>query len=159
MLEDYVVNNLSLLFPGLELVSRNERIANKWTFDIHAKDSHGLNYFIEVKNSECNRINIGQIVEYKANIAKVDSEAKIVLVCRDVNTSIKELLKKIGVGRCTTVQNCMFLGMVIMTWQLIKYCKKRGITLLSTTRWQHYRNVILCHSMLAFNKSFKMNQR
>ena len=97
MLEDYVVNNLSLLFPGLELVSRNERIANKWTFDIHAKDSHGRNYFIEVKNSECNRINIGRIVEYKANMAQVDSEAKIVLVCRDVKASIKELLKKIGV--------------------------------------------------------------
>ena len=63
------------------------------------------------------------------------------------------------VGRCTIVQNCMFLGTVIMTWQLIKYCKKRGITLLSTTRWQHHRNVLLCHSMLAFTKSFKMNQR
>jgi predicted transcriptional regulator of viral defense system len=97
ILEDYVANNLSLLFPGLELISRNERFANKWTFDIHAKDQGGLNYFIEVKNSECNRINIGQIVEYKANMAKVDSEAKVVLVCKDVDASIKEILKKIGV--------------------------------------------------------------
>lgn len=100
-LEDYVANNLSYLFPGLKLVSCNERVANKWSFDIHAKDSGGLDYFIEVKNSECNRLNIGQIVEYKANLAKVTPEARIILVCKNVDSSIKDLLKKIGVDVLT----------------------------------------------------------
>lgn len=81
----------------MELVSRHEPAENRGTFDIHAKDSNGVDYFIEVKGSACNRLSIGQIVEYKANLAKVDSEAKIVLVCKDVDVSIKEILKKIGV--------------------------------------------------------------
>jgi predicted transcriptional regulator of viral defense system len=97
MLEDYVANNLSRLFPGLELVGRHERVGGKWIFDAHAKDSGGVDYFIEVKNSECNRLSIGQIVEYKANLAKVDPEAKIILVCKNVDASIKGVLKKIGV--------------------------------------------------------------
>jgi predicted transcriptional regulator of viral defense system len=80
----------------LDFVSRHEQVANR-VFDIHAKDSNGVDYFIEVKNSECNRLSIGQIVEYKANLAKVDPEAKIILVCKDVDASIKDVLKKIGV--------------------------------------------------------------
>jgi len=97
MVEDYVANNLSRLLPGLELVSRHERVADKWTFDIHAKDSTGIDYFIEVKSSECNRLSLGQIVEYKASLAKVDSEARIILVCKDVDASIKGVLKKAGI--------------------------------------------------------------
>ena len=67
--EDYVANNLSRLFPNLSIVSQHEQVANR-VFDIHAKDSNGVDYFIEVKNSECNRLNIGQIVEYKASLQK-----------------------------------------------------------------------------------------
>lgn len=80
----------------MDFVSRHEQVANR-VFDIHAKDSKGVDYFIEVKNSECNRLSIGQIVEYKASLAKVDPEAKIILVCKNVDASIKEVLKKIGV--------------------------------------------------------------
>jgi RecB family endonuclease NucS len=96
VIEEYVVNNLSRLFPNLDFVSRHEQVANRF-FDIHARDSNGIDYFIEIKNSECNRLSIGQIVEYKANLAKVTPEAKIILVCKNVDASIKDLLKKIGV--------------------------------------------------------------
>lgn len=96
VLEDYVANNLSRLFPNLGFVSQNEKAGNR-VFDIHAKDSKGVDYFIEVKNSECNRLNIGQIVEYKASLAKINSKAKIILVCKKVDASIKEVLKNIGV--------------------------------------------------------------
>jgi len=94
--EDYVANNLSKLFPNLSIVCQHEQVANR-VFDIHAKDSNGVDYFIEAKNSECNRLNIGQIVEYKASLAKVNPMAKIILVCRNVDESLKEVLKNLGV--------------------------------------------------------------
>lgn len=99
-IEDYIASNLSRLFSNLNFVSRHEQVANR-VFDIHAKDSNGIDYFIEVKTSECNRLSIGQIVEYKANLAKVDPEAKIILVCEYVDASIKDVLKKIGIDVLT----------------------------------------------------------
>ncbi len=96
-LEDYVVRNLSRLFPNLELINLNERVANKSTFDIHAKAPNGVDYYIEIKGSKCNRPSIGQIVEYKANLSKVNPKAKIILICRDINAELKETLKKIDV--------------------------------------------------------------
>jgi len=80
----------------LSIVSQHEQVANR-VFDIHAKDSNGFDYFIEVKTSECNRLNIGQIVEYKASLAKAEPMAKIILVCRKVDESLKEVLKNLGV--------------------------------------------------------------
>jgi predicted transcriptional regulator of viral defense system len=95
-LEDYVATNLSKLFPNLDFVSQQEQVADK-EFDIHAKDSKGVDYFIEVKNSECNRLNIGQIIEYKADLSKKFPEAKVILVCKNVDAPIKDLVRKIGV--------------------------------------------------------------
>jgi len=97
VLKDYIADNLSRLFPGLEFVSRHERVADKGIFDIHAKDLNGVDYCIEIKGTRCNRLTIGQIVEYKADLARVNSQARIILVCKDVDASLKELLKKIGV--------------------------------------------------------------
>jgi predicted transcriptional regulator of viral defense system len=95
-LEDYVADNLSRFSPDLSLVGRQGHVADR-RFDIHAKDSKGVDYYIEVKASECNRLSIGQIVEYKANLAKVAPKAKVILVCKDVDAEIKDVLKKIGV--------------------------------------------------------------
>jgi predicted transcriptional regulator of viral defense system len=80
----------------LSIISQHEQVANR-VFDIHAKDSNGVDYFIEVKNSECNRLNIGQIVEYKASLAKAEPKAKIILVCRNIDESLKEILKNLEV--------------------------------------------------------------
>jgi len=95
-LEDYVADNLSRFSLDLSLVGRQGQVADRG-FDIHARDSKGVDYYIEVKASECNRLSIGQIVEYKANLAKVAPKAKVILVCRDVDAEIKDVLKKIGV--------------------------------------------------------------
>jgi len=95
-LEDYIADNLSRFSPDLRLVSRHEQVADRG-FDIHAKDSKGVDYFIEIKSSECNRLSIGQIVEFKASLAEVAPKAKIILVCKDVDAAIKDILKKIGV--------------------------------------------------------------
>ena len=97
MLEDYIADNLPRFFPDLRVTSRNERVANGGRFDIHAKDSNGIDYYIEVKESRCNRLSTGQIVEYKANLSKVNPEAKIILICRDINPLLRETLKKIDV--------------------------------------------------------------
>lgn len=94
--EDYIANNLSGFFPNLHFVNQREQVADRG-FDIHAKDSNGVDYFIEVKNSECNRLNIGQIVEYKAELAMKIPEAKVILICKNVDASVKDLLRKIGV--------------------------------------------------------------
>ena len=95
-LADYVANNLYRFFPDAHFVSRREQGTDQG-FDIHAKTSKGVDYFFEIKNSECNRLNIGQIVEYKAKLAKKLPEAKIILICKNVDKSIKELVKQIGV--------------------------------------------------------------
>jgi predicted transcriptional regulator of viral defense system len=97
MLEDYIADNLPRFFPGIRVESRNERVANGGRFDIHAKDSKGIDYYIEVKESRCNRISIGQIVEYKANLYKVNPGARIILICRDIDPRLRETLKKIDV--------------------------------------------------------------
>ena len=97
MLEKYVADNLRLFFPNYKLIGRNERIANS-TFDIHAKAPNGTDYFIEVKASKCNRLSIGQMVEYKASLSKVKPDAKIILICKGVNPSLKETLKKIDIN-------------------------------------------------------------
>lgn len=100
--EDYVANNLPKLFPNLSLVNRHEQIANQ-VFDIHAKNSNGVDYFIEIKNSKCNRLNIGQIVEYKASLTKANPRAKIILVCKNADEPLKEVLKNLGVDIRTFV--------------------------------------------------------
>jgi predicted transcriptional regulator of viral defense system len=99
-IEDYIVSSFSRFFPSLEPVGRQEQVGDRF-FDIHARDSKGVDYFIEVKNSECNRLSIGQIVEYKAKLAKEYSEAKIILVCKNVDAPIKDLVRKIGVDVLT----------------------------------------------------------
>jgi predicted transcriptional regulator of viral defense system len=96
LFEQYIVNELSNLFPNLSLISRHEQGTDEG-FDIHAKDSNGIDYFFEVKSSECNRLNIGQIIEYKAKLAKKFPQAKIILICKQVAPSIKELVKQIGI--------------------------------------------------------------
>lgn len=94
--EDYVANNLSMFFPNLSIVRQHEQVANR-VFDIHAKDSNGVDYFIEIKSSDCNRLTIGQIVEYQASLAKAEPMAKIILVCKNVNESLRDVLKKLEV--------------------------------------------------------------
>ena len=102
----------------MSIVSQHEQVANR-VFDIHAKDSNGVDYFIEVKNSECNRLNIGQIVEYKASLAKAEPRAKIILVCRNVDESLKEVLKSLEVDvrtfRDLGIPECIFSNDVVET--------------------------------------------
>jgi len=97
MLEDYVADNLPRLFPGFRVIARDEQVIDGGRFDIHAKDSNGIDYYIEVKESRCNRLSIGQIVEYKANLSKVNSEAKIILICRDIDPELRKTLKKVDI--------------------------------------------------------------
>ena len=102
-LEDYVASNLSHILPGLKLVSRQKRITSGRIVDIYAKGTRGGEYYIEVKGTDCNRLNIGQAVEYKAELEKINPEAKMILVCRRVDASIKKTLKKMGIEVLTFV--------------------------------------------------------
>lgn len=95
--EDYVARNLCRLLPDLKLVSRHERISGRREIDIYAKDANGREYYIDVKATDCNRLNIGEAVEHKAALMKTNPEAKLVLVCRSADPSIKETLRKLGI--------------------------------------------------------------
>lgn len=97
ILEDYVARNLHRMFPGLKLIGRDKRIAGSRTVDIYAKDARGIEYYIEVKTTDCNRLSIGQAVEYKAKLAKVNPEARLVLICKSVDELIKEALGELGI--------------------------------------------------------------
>jgi predicted transcriptional regulator of viral defense system len=117
-------------------------VANR-VFDIHAKDSEGVDYFVEVKNSECNRLSLGQIVEYKANLAKIDPEAKIILICKKVDESIKEVLKNIGV----TVRTFFDLG---LTEDTVGYeAGKTGLLKLSPIEQKAYFALLKRGSIIA----------
>jgi predicted transcriptional regulator of viral defense system len=140
--EDYVANNLSRLFPDLNFVSQHEQVAGRG-FDIHAKDSKGVDYFIEVKNSECNRLNIGQIVEYKAELAKKIPEAKIILICKNVDASIKELVKKIGVDIWT------FSDLGILESKIADVEEKKEILKLSPIEQKAYFALLKRGSIMA----------
>jgi len=95
--EDYVARNLFRLLPDLKLVSRHERISGRREIDMYAKDENGREYYIEVKATDCNRLNIGEAVEDKAALMKTKPGAKLVLVCRSADPSIKETLRKLGI--------------------------------------------------------------
>jgi len=95
--EEYVARNLFRLLPDLKLVSRHERISGRREIDIYARDANGREYYIEVKATDCNRLNIGEAVEYKAALMKTNPEAKLVLVCRSADPSVKETLSKLGI--------------------------------------------------------------
>lgn len=140
--EDYVADNLSRFFPNLSIVSRHEQDSNRG-FDIHAKDSNGIDYFIEVKNSQCNRLNIGQIVEYKAELAKKIPEAKIILICKNVNASIKELVKKIGVDIWT------FSDLGIPQSKIVDVEEKKEILKLSPVEQKAYFALLKRGSIIA----------
>lgn len=103
VLENYVAQNLSILNLGLKLVSRHKRIAKNRIIDIYAKDANGREYYIEVKASDCNRLNLGQAVEYKATLMKINPEAKLILVCRKADVSIRETLRNLGIEIYTFV--------------------------------------------------------
>ena len=94
--QNYVAQNLFRLSPSLKLVSLHKRIA-KNRVDIYAKDATGREYYIEVKAADCNRLNLGQAVEYKATLMKINPEAKLVLVCRNADVSIRETLRNLGI--------------------------------------------------------------
>jgi predicted transcriptional regulator of viral defense system len=140
--EDYVANNLSRLFPNLDFVSRNGKVADRG-FDIHAKDSNGFDYFIEIKNSECNRLNIGQIVEYKAELAKKAPDAKIILICKNVNASVKDLVKKIGVDIWT------FSDLGIQENEIVDVEEKKEISRLSPVEQKAYFALLKRGSVIA----------
>ncbi len=99
--ENYVIRNLYRINPDLKLVSRHKRIAKNRIIDIYAKDANGREYYIEVKAADCNRLNLGQAVEYKATLIKINPEAKLVLVCRRADVSIRETLRNLGIEICT----------------------------------------------------------
>jgi predicted transcriptional regulator of viral defense system len=140
--EDYIANNLSRLFPNLHFVSQHEQVSDRG-FDIHAKDSNGVDYFIEVKNSKCNRLNIGQIVEYKAELAKKMPEAKIILICKNVDASIKDLVRKIGVDIWT------FSDLGIIESKIADVDEKKEILKLSPVEQNAYFALLKRGSIIA----------
>jgi len=101
--EEHIGRNLSHIIPGLKLVSRQKRINSGRIVDIYAKDETGKEYYIEVKDTNCNRLNIGQAVEYKAELETVNPNAKVMLICKRVDAPIKKMLKKMGIEVLTFV--------------------------------------------------------
>lgn len=103
VVENYVAQNLSRFNLGLKLVSRHKQMSRNRVVDIYAEDGDGREYYIEVKASDCNRLNLGQAVEYKATLMKINPEAKLVLVCRKADVSVRETLRNLGIEIYTFV--------------------------------------------------------
>ena len=89
-LEDYVAKNLGRLFPSLKLSARNRKLSGKREVDLYARNGHGREYFIEVKAGDCNRVIVGQMVDYRASLPR----GELILVCRKADKNVRKVLGK-----------------------------------------------------------------
>lgn len=99
-LEDFLVNNLDLLEPGLKFVERQKKIG-KWKADIFATDLAGAHVLIELKAKSLNRDEIdklcGQVSRYYHLLKPAATDLKMFIVIptdnRDLTTNIYHGLK------------------------------------------------------------------
>lgn len=89
-LENYVAKNLSRLFPSLKLFAKNKKISGKKKVDLYARDSFGKEYFIEVKAGDCNRVSVGQMIDYRASLPI----GELILICRKADEKVRKVLAK-----------------------------------------------------------------
>lgn len=81
---------------GVQEVLRDRKLPSGRRIDLYA--TNGKNeYFIEVKGTDCNRVVLGQIIDYYAELLKARPQAKLILVCRSVNRAVQEVLRKTGI--------------------------------------------------------------
>ncbi len=72
-IEDHLINNLSAIEPGLELVSR-QFSTDIGRIDILARDKQGSRVVIELKVGEAKDSSLGQIARYLGWFSKLDSK-------------------------------------------------------------------------------------
>ena len=82
-LENYLVDNLAVLEPGLELVER-QRAIGEWRVDIVAADQFGRNVLMELKSKPLNRDDIdrlnGQISRYYHRLRPEPGDWRVFIV-------------------------------------------------------------------------------
>lgn len=94
-LEDYLVNNIEDLEPGLKFIER-QRAIGKWAVDMFASDSEGNNVLIELKTKNLNRDEIhkltGQVSKYFNGLKKKAQNLRLFIVLpRSNNDKIDDL--------------------------------------------------------------------
>lgn len=82
-LEDYLVNNLDALEPGLKFVDRQKSIG-KWVADIFASDSLGNDVLVELKSRKLDRSEshmlTGQVSKYFNSLKKKAQDLRMIIV-------------------------------------------------------------------------------
>ena len=95
LLENYIVENLDKLFPGMELVERNKILPGMRVADLILEDEDGKHVFVELRLRKLKRTDAGELVDHYQAIANLqpplpswrmvvvggetDPEAKIIL--------------------------------------------------------------------------------
>ena len=100
--EQYVLENVSRLFPEYTLVTTKERLPGHHSADLHLKDKEGNDVFVEVKATEINKKHLGQILDYYSailnyNPKKKEDKLKLILVGEKIDSSLKSYLDRLNI--------------------------------------------------------------
>lgn len=97
--EQLVAQRIQKILPALklELVERRKKISGKREVDLYLKDQAGRDYYVEIKTRDCTRMDIGRVIEYKAQISQISPGAQLILVCRNIPQEVKKVLENTGI--------------------------------------------------------------
>lgn len=102
LLEQYVLENISRLFPEHTLVRSKERLPGGHFADIYLKDKRGRDVFVEVKSKKIDKEALGQILDYYSailnyNPKKKPDDVKFVLVGEKLDPTVRYYLNRLNI--------------------------------------------------------------
>ena len=98
-LEILIIKRLRERFRGLR-ISKGKMLKNGRRIDLYVADDKN-EYFVEIKETDCNRVVLGEIIDLYSALSKSYPKAILIVVCRRVNREVVDTLKKLGIKTMT----------------------------------------------------------
>lgn len=100
--EQYVLENVSRLFPEYTLVRPKQLLPGGHSADLHLRDREGNDVFVEIKSTKIGREALGQILDYYSailnyNPRKKPDTVKFVLVGEKLDPDLKGHLDRLNI--------------------------------------------------------------
>ena len=103
-LEAYVSRELMRLYGSHQLVAANETLPGRIKIDFHLKDENGTDVFVEISNRKIEHSMLSKILNLYSSISNIEpslAKFKLVIVGREVATSMKKELKRLPIKLLT----------------------------------------------------------